>query len=111
MSEIKPSMSEIKLGNKYDCFSCGIKFYDLGKGAAVCPKCGADQKDAGDKNNPLMSQSVRRRRRSELATVDDSASASEAEVDEGPLDADAELAEDDLELVDDEDEEEDVEEP
>ena len=33
-------MAELKLGNKFECFRCGTKFYDLGKSAAVCPKCG-----------------------------------------------------------------------
>lgn len=34
------------LGTKYICYSCQTKFYDLGRASAVCPKCGADQKDA-----------------------------------------------------------------
>ncbi len=34
------------LGKKFECFSCRAKFYDLGKSEAVCPKCGADQRDA-----------------------------------------------------------------
>ncbi|MGK2859655.1 MAG: TIGR02300 family protein [Thermoanaerobaculia bacterium] len=34
------------LGTKYICYSCQTKFYDLGRTSAVCPKCGADQKDA-----------------------------------------------------------------
>jgi hypothetical protein len=34
------------LGKKYECFSCGTKFYNLGKPEAICPKCGANQKDA-----------------------------------------------------------------
>ncbi len=34
------------LGTKYVCYSCQSKFYDLGRSTAVCPKCGADQKDA-----------------------------------------------------------------
>lgn len=32
-------------GAKYACFSCGCKFYDLGRPAAVCPKCDANQAD------------------------------------------------------------------
>lgn len=35
-----------KFGNKYTCFSCGAKFYDLHKPEALCPKCGADQAGA-----------------------------------------------------------------
>ena len=34
------------LGAKYTCFKCGSKFYDLNRPKALCPKCGADQKDA-----------------------------------------------------------------
>ena len=34
------------LGRKYTCYSCHTKFYDLGKPVPVCPKCGADQRDA-----------------------------------------------------------------
>jgi hypothetical protein len=34
------------LGEKYVCFSCGSKFYDLGKPEPRCPKCGADQREA-----------------------------------------------------------------
>jgi len=33
-----------KLGNKYVCFSCKAKFYDLNKPEPLCPKCGADQR-------------------------------------------------------------------
>jgi hypothetical protein len=34
------------LGKKYTCYSCHTKFYDLGKAVPLCPKCGADQRDA-----------------------------------------------------------------
>lgn len=33
------------LGTKHVCFKCKAKFYDLKKPAAICPKCGADQRD------------------------------------------------------------------
>ena len=39
-------MAAKDLGNKHVCFKCGSKFYDLRKPEAVCPKCGADQKDS-----------------------------------------------------------------
>lgn len=35
-----------ELGKKYTCYSCHTKFYDLGKPTPICPKCGADQRDA-----------------------------------------------------------------
>jgi hypothetical protein len=53
-------MPEIKLGNKYDCYSCGTKFYDLGKAEPICPKCGANQKDASQGESAAASQSSRR---------------------------------------------------
>jgi hypothetical protein len=34
------------LGEKHVCFSCAAKFYDLGRPDPICPKCGADQRDA-----------------------------------------------------------------
>lgn len=40
------SMPAKDLGTKHVCFKCGAKFYDLRKPEAVCPKCGADQKDS-----------------------------------------------------------------
>lgn len=36
------------LGRKYTCYSCHTKFYDLGKPVPLCPKCGADQREAED---------------------------------------------------------------
>ena len=37
-----------ELGKKFTCYSCHTKFYDLGKPEPLCPKCGADQRDADD---------------------------------------------------------------
>lgn len=37
-----------ELGRKYTCYSCHTKFYDLGKPIPLCPKCGADQRDADE---------------------------------------------------------------
>jgi len=55
-------MPEIKLGNKYDCYSCGTKFYDLGKAEPICPKCGANQKDASHGESAAASPSKRKRK-------------------------------------------------
>ena len=35
-----------ELGKKYTCYSCHTKFYDLSKPVPLCPKCGADQREA-----------------------------------------------------------------
>jgi uncharacterized protein (TIGR02300 family) len=40
------SMPAKDLGTKHVCFKCGTKFYDLRKPEAICPKCGADQRDS-----------------------------------------------------------------
>ena len=34
------------LGKKYECFHCHTKFNNLGKPDPICPKCGANQKNA-----------------------------------------------------------------
>jgi uncharacterized protein (TIGR02300 family) len=62
-------MPELKLGTKYDCFSCGTKFYDLGKPEPICPKCGANQKDAGHGETAQVSQSSRRKRKADVPKV------------------------------------------
>lgn len=100
-------MPEIKLGNKYDCYSCGTKFYDLGKNEPICPKCGANQKDASTSESAAASQSSRRKRKADVAKVVD--------IDEvepiADIADDEEMVGPDLEdgdLGDDEEEEEDL---
>lgn len=34
------------LGTKHTCYKCDTKFYDLKRPAPICPKCGADQREA-----------------------------------------------------------------
>ncbi len=42
------------LGNKFVCYQCGCKFYDLTKPQPICPKCGVDQNDAPKKGGPQL---------------------------------------------------------
>jgi hypothetical protein len=49
------------LGTKYECYSCGAKFYDMGRPEPTCPKCGANQKDA--KRQELASESLHAKRK------------------------------------------------
>lgn len=98
-------MPELKLGTKHECYSCGTKFYDLGKAEPTCPKCGANQKDVSSSDTPAVSQASRRRRKAEIVPkaidVDDA--------DEPIADLDEEIVPDaDLDgaALDDDDEEE-----
>lgn len=59
-------MPELKLGTKHECFSCSTKFYDFGKSEVLCPKCGANQKDAVSSDAVAASQSSRRRRKADI---------------------------------------------
>lgn len=53
-----------ELGTKFECFHCGARFYDLGRPEPICPKCGANQKDAKKQQeaNHEAAQAKRRRR-------------------------------------------------
>lgn len=104
-------MPELKLGTKHECFSCGTKFYDLGKSEPLCPKCGANQKDAAQMETPAASQSSRRRRKAEVPKaieIDDEAEAAPIEdldedvVPEGIEDEDLAAEEEEEDLDDEE---------
>lgn len=97
-------MPELKLGNKHECYSCGTKFYDLGKAEPICPKCGANQKDVSSSDTPSSSQSSRRRRKAEVVPK-----SIDVEEDEPIGDIDEEIVPDaelDGAALDDDDEEE-----
>lgn len=96
-------MPELKLGNKFDCFNCGTKFYDLGKSDAVCPKCGANQKNAVQSESAAVSQASRRKRKADVAKVLD---IEEEETIETPDIAEDDMVAPDLEGEDVEEEEE-----
>jgi hypothetical protein len=48
------------LGKKYECFHCHTKFYNLGKPDPICPKCGANQKNAKSDEAPPPPRPARR---------------------------------------------------
>ncbi|MER2562404.1 MAG: FYDLN acid domain-containing protein [Myxococcaceae bacterium] len=39
-------MAAKDFGTKFVCFKCSTKFYDMKKPDPICPKCGADQREA-----------------------------------------------------------------
>lgn len=57
-------MAAKDLGNKFVCFKCSAKFYDLKKPEPVCPKCGSDQRE-----NPALKAPAEGGRRGRLAAV------------------------------------------
>jgi hypothetical protein len=50
-----------ELGKKYTCYNCGAKFYNLNKPESICPKCGANQKDARSEEAPVAAPRPPRR--------------------------------------------------
>ena len=42
----RPMQDKAQLGNRYTCFQCGCKFYDLNRPEPTCPECSADQREA-----------------------------------------------------------------
>lgn len=50
-----------ELGKKFECYNCGTKFYNLGRPEAVCPKCGANQKNAKSEEAPVAAPRPPRR--------------------------------------------------
>jgi uncharacterized protein (TIGR02300 family) len=47
---------KVKLGQKWACYSCQQKFYDLNKPEPRCPKCGADQRQSPAFEKPKRSR-------------------------------------------------------
>ncbi len=39
-------MAKPEWGNRYVCFSCGCKYYDLNRPEPLCPRCEADPREA-----------------------------------------------------------------
>ncbi len=91
-------MAELKLGNKYECYNCGVKFYDLGKNKPICPQCSADQKAAEDGEPPLVTQATRSEKSvfAELDDEDEDLPGLGDDLDDEDLEVDEELAGADL---------------
>jgi hypothetical protein len=99
-----------ELGTKHECFSCGAKFYDLGNAEAICPRCGANQKDATP-SKPSYEASSRRKRREEPVrrAVEEEVDDSLTPPREGDVVADdVELDDEELETPEGEDEDDDL---
>ena len=87
------------LGNKFVCFKCGTKFYDMKKPDPLCPKCGADQRESPANKPP----EPRRGRLSAAAKAAAIAPVEPAEAPEAAEDEEAEGIEDEEAVEEEED--------
>jgi uncharacterized protein (TIGR02300 family) len=80
------------LGNKFICFKCSTRFYDLKKPQPLCPKCGADQRDV-----PVVKASRRIKEKQPVVVAPEVEEPAEDEEDSEPADeVEEEEPEDDL---------------
>lgn len=77
VSEVLPQRTPVagesrsRLGSKWECFSCGAKFYDLNKPEPLCPRCGANQLDRPKAGPPVKQPSPPRASRPMAPLLDD----------------------------------------
>lgn len=71
-------MTKPDWGQRYICYKCHARFYNLNKPAAICPKCGVDQAKAP----PKLSSSSPPRIRPPRALVPEEADVEERADDE-----------------------------
>ena len=79
-----------QLGTRYTCFQDGTKFYDLNRPAAICPSCGADQKDDPnpDPREAVLARFRGKGKPSRLDEEEEEEVEEDAEVDESEADGD-----------------------
>jgi hypothetical protein len=104
-----------RLGTKWECFSCGAKFYDLNKPEPLCPKCEANQLERPKVAREVKPRVVPRTSRAMAPLLDedeDAMVAKKEELDLGVADIDEAVTkfidadEPDDEVVEEEEEEE-----
>jgi hypothetical protein len=57
-----PAQKE-RLGKKWVCYSCGVRFYDLKKPEPICPRCEADQRESPVFEKPKRSRAKKAARK------------------------------------------------
>lgn len=62
------------LGNRYKCFKCGTKFYDLSRPEPLCPSCAVNQNDDEAK---VLHKRKKRRKSSSFVSTDHAITAPE----------------------------------
>lgn len=97
-------LDKARLGNRFVCYVCGTKFYDMNRPVPTCPDCNANQKDAPVRDiKSLLSKGGGRRR-----NEPDFDELEEEDLDEDAVggDDDGDDDDDDLGLLGDDEEEE-----
>ena len=87
------------LGNRYTCFQCGTKFYDLNRPTATCPECGADQAEAPLRDIKALLSSGGGRRRKKKEPEHEEAETLEVD-DDADIDDDLDGDDDELDELD-----------
>ncbi|MFZ5476396.1 MAG: FYDLN acid domain-containing protein [Myxococcota bacterium] len=88
-----------KLGKRYQCFQCGLKFYDLNRPEPLCPKCGADQRE---NPNPDPREAILARFKGKATAGKAGLRLDEEFAEEEEVDEDVDLDEEDLDEEDEE---------
>ena len=52
-SELERQLGKPEFGRKMTCTACAVRFFDLSRVPAVCPKCGAEQPRVKPRAAPL----------------------------------------------------------
>ncbi len=73
---MEPERKE-RLGKKWTCYSCEIKFYDMNRPEPTCPKCQADQRESPvfEKKKPARARAKKKTARKKKVTAKKKATA------------------------------------
>jgi uncharacterized protein (TIGR02300 family) len=54
------SARKAKLGQRWVCFKCNLRFYDLNKPDPICPKCSANQQESPEFHKPAKKRPAKK---------------------------------------------------
>ena len=94
----RQTVAKLEWGNRYTCFSCGCKYYDLNRSEPVCPRCGSDPREA-----VLAAKTTQRARRA-------ASNPDEEDSDRGDLDDTSDVGVEVVDLLDEDGDEEEEDE-
>ena len=83
------AVRKVKLGQRWICYACSARFYDLKRPEPICPKCQADQRES-----PVFAKPKPKRKRAKKAAPEPAPTVLE------PVDSETLAAADDIEDLD-----------